>query len=110
MDIRFFDQDGLRVAGDAAGEGIGPQAQRLNGSTVNSIGAADRGAERAMVPRTMFPCGPRFVIMRQAVSAETKAGRAAARRPPRCAPTASGSRGTWRWSGTGPGQRQAGNR
>ncbi len=41
----------------------------LNGSTVTASAPPTAALSAAMVPRTMFPCGSRLVIMRQAVSA-----------------------------------------
>ena len=53
----------------------GTPSAALNGSTVTASAPPTAAPSAAMVPRTMFPCGSRLVIMRQAVSAATKAGR-----------------------------------
>ncbi len=74
MEVRFLDEDGLRVAGDTAGEGVGKAKGGGEGKTVTASAPPVAAASAAMVARTMFPCGSRFVIMRQAVSAATKAG------------------------------------
>ena len=63
----------------------------------NRIGAAGSRAQCRDRAAHDVPVRVALVIMRQAVSAETKKRWGAARMPPRCAPTASGSRGTWRW-------------
>ena len=46
MDIGLLDQNGLRVAGDAAGERIGQPKRRAERQHRHGIGAADRSAER----------------------------------------------------------------
>ena len=75
MNIGLLDQDGCVLRAMRRAKASGRPSAALNGSTVTASAPPTAAASAAMVPRTMFPCGSRLVIMRQAVSAATKAGR-----------------------------------
>ena len=73
IEVGLFQQHGLRIAGDAAGEGLGQAERGGVGQHRDAFAPPTAAARVAMVPRTMFPCASRLVIMRQAVSPAMKA-------------------------------------
>ena len=111
MDIGLLDQDGLRVAGDAARERVGQPERHAERQHGHGIGAADRGAERGDGAAHDVP-------VRIALGHHAPGSLGGDEGRPRLEPAGlldarpqfPQARGTWRWSGTDPGRRRGGNR
>ena len=92
-EVGFFQQHQLRVARDASRERIGQSQRQRMRQHGDGIGAAKAGGEGRHGRAQHVHVGVALVSMRQAVSAATKTGFGASRRPARPAPTAAAARG-----------------